>query len=131
MLAAVLFGQGPDHGAARPLSEIKLDQDADVKCLQSAVESGDPAKGRSTILLKAPANCLVPWHYHTAVEQLLVIQGDVKTEMEGMSPRSLGPGGFAEMPGKAKHQFSCQSKNSCLMFVTFDRTYDIFWVKTR
>jgi hypothetical protein len=49
--------------------------------------------------------------------------------MAGMSPRLLGPGGFAMMPSKAKHQFSCQSKTACVMFVTFDRTYDIFWVK--
>jgi quercetin dioxygenase-like cupin family protein len=118
-----------NHGVVRPLSELKLDPDDDVKCLFSAVETGDPTKGPSTIILKAPPNCLVPWHYHTAEEQLLVVQGNVRTEMEGMSPRVLGPGGFATMPSKVKHQFSCQSKTECLMFVTFDRTYDIFWVK--
>ena len=113
----------------RPLSAVKFEQDDDVKCLASAVESGDPAKGPSTIILKAPPSCLVPWHYHTAQEQLIVVQGNVQTEMEGMSARPLGPGGFAKMPGKAKHQFSCQSKTACVMFVTFDGTYDIFWVK--
>jgi quercetin dioxygenase-like cupin family protein len=113
----------------RPLPAVKFEQDDDVKCLASAVESGDPAKGPSTIILKAPPNCLVPWHFHTAQEQLIVVQGNVQTEMQGMSARPLGPGGFARMPGKAKHQFSCQSKTACVMFVTFDRTYDIFWVK--
>ncbi len=113
----------------RPVSEVKFDPDDDVKCLLSAVETGDPAKGPSTIILKAPPNCLVPWHYHTAAEQLTVTQGTVQTEMEGMTARPLGPGGFAMMPGKAKHRFSCQSKTDCVMFVTFDRTYDIFWVK--
>jgi len=100
-----------------------------VKCLASTVEAGDLAKGPSTIILKAPPNCLVPWHYHTAEEQLIVTEGMVQTEMEGMPARPLGPGGFAMMPGKAKHQFSCQSKTVCVMFVTFDKTYDIFWVK--
>jgi quercetin dioxygenase-like cupin family protein len=95
----------------------------------STVETGDPAKGPSTIILKAPPNCRVPWHYHTAEEQLIVVRGSVQTEMEGMPARPLGPGGFAAMPGKAKHQFSCQSKTPCVMFVGFDRTYDIFWVK--
>lgn len=111
------------------MSAIKFEQDGDVKCLASAIETGDPAKGPSTIILKAPPNCLVPWHYHTAQEQLIVVQGNVQTEMEGMSGHPLGPGGFAMMPGKVKHQFSCQSKTACVMFVTFDRTYDIFWVK--
>jgi quercetin dioxygenase-like cupin family protein len=104
-------------------------QDDDVKCLASAVETGNPAQGPSTIILKAPPNCLVPWHYHTAAEQLIVVQGSVRTEMDGMSPHALGPGGFAAMPGKVKHQFSCQSKTACVLFVTFDGAYDIFWVK--
>jgi len=114
---------------ARSLSEVKFEQDDDVKCLSSAVESGDPAKGPSTIILKSPPNCLVPWHYHTAEEQLIVVEGSVRTEMDGMSARALGAGGFAMMPSNAKHQFSCQSKTACVMFVTFDRVYDIFWVK--
>ena len=128
--AATLFqAQVAQHGVLRPLSEVKFEPDDDVKCLASTVETGDPAKGPSTIILKAPPNCLVPWHYHTAAEQLIVTQGSVQTEMEGMPARALGPGGFAMMPGKAKHQFSCQSKTACVMFVTFDATYDIFWVK--
>jgi quercetin dioxygenase-like cupin family protein len=128
-IASLSQTQTKNHGAVRPLSELKFDPDDDVKCLFSAVESGDLAKGPSTIILKAPPNCLVPWHYHTAEEQLIVVQGSVQTEMEGMSPRALGPGGFAMMPSKATHQFSCRSKTECLMFVTFDRKYDIFWVK--
>jgi quercetin dioxygenase-like cupin family protein len=117
------------HGVVRPLTEVKFDPDDDVKCLLSATETGNPATGPSTFILKAPPNCLVPWHYHTAQEQLIVAQGTVRTEMEGMPAHPLEPGGFAMMPGKAKHQFSCQSKTACVMFVTFDRAYDIFWVK--
>jgi quercetin dioxygenase-like cupin family protein len=116
-------------GVARPLSDVKFEPDSDVKCLLSAVESGDPDKGPSTIILKAPANCLVPWHYHTAGEELIVVQGNVKTEMDGMSAHVLGPGGFAGMPSKVKHQFACQSSAGCVMFVSFDRKYDIFWFK--
>jgi quercetin dioxygenase-like cupin family protein len=129
MIASRSEAQTKSHGVVRPLADVKFDPDDDVKCLLSAAETGDPAKGPSTFILKAPPNCLVPWHYHTAGEQLIVTQGSVQTEMEGMAGRALGPGGFAMMPGKAKHQFSCQSKTACVMFVTFDGTYDIFWVK--
>ena len=127
--AALVGAQSPSHGVVRTLGEVKLEQDDDVKCLSSAVETGNPATGPSTIILKAPPNCLVPWHYHTAEEQLIVTHGHVLTEMEGMSAQTLAPGGFAMMPGKAKHQFSCQSKGGCVLFVMFDRAYDIFWVK--
>jgi quercetin dioxygenase-like cupin family protein len=121
--------QTPGSGVVKPLPEVKLEQDSDVKCLLSAVETGNPDTGPSTIVLKAPANCLVSWHYHTASEQLIVVQGNVKTEMDGMAAHILGPGGFAEMPSKVKHQFSCESQTACVMFVSFDRKYDIFWVK--
>lgn len=126
---ALIWAQHPDKGVVKPLSDVKFEQDEDVKCLQSATEAGDPLKGPSTFMLKAPPNCLVPWHYHTAAEQLVVVSGTVLTEMENMSPGALGPGGFAMMPGKAKHQFSCRSKSPCVLLVSFDRIYDIFWVK--
>jgi quercetin dioxygenase-like cupin family protein len=71
----------------------------------------------------------VGWHYHTAEEQLVVIRGLVLTEMDGMASSTLGPGGFALMPSKKHHQFSCRSDSDCLMMVSFDRPYDIFWVK--
>jgi hypothetical protein len=60
---------------------------------------------------------------------LIVIQGKVPTDMEGMPKKILEPGGFAAMPGKARHRFSCQSKSGCILFVAFDKAYDIFWVK--
>jgi quercetin dioxygenase-like cupin family protein len=120
--------QAPKPGIVKPLSEVKFSPDDDVKCLASAAENGDPATGASTFILKAPPNCLVTWHYHTAEEQLIVTSGFVLTEMGSMPSRTLGPGGFAMMPSKEKHQFSCKSKTPCIMFVTFDRAYDIFWV---
>jgi quercetin dioxygenase-like cupin family protein len=115
------------HNAAIPLSSVKFAQDEDVRCLSSALASGDPEKGPTTFLLKAPPGCLVRWHSHTAQEQLMVVQGDLLTEMEGMKPAHLGPGGFAFMESRAKHQFTCTSPSECLLFVTFDRAYDIFW----
>jgi hypothetical protein len=33
------------------------------------------------------------------------------------------------MPSKAPHWFTCAAKEECLMFVTFDRAYDIVWIK--
>lgn len=120
---------GTSDGVVRPLSGVKFEQDEDVKCLRSALESGDPRTGPSTVILSAPAKCAVPWHYHTAEEQLVVIRGSVVTEMDGMQASTLGAGGFALMPSKKHHRFSCDSDSGCLMVVTFDRTYDIFWLK--
>jgi quercetin dioxygenase-like cupin family protein len=113
--------------AAHPLESIRFEADSDVKCLLSAVETGDPNTGPSTIVLKAPAGCVVPWHFHTAQEQAVVIQGVVKMEMPDSPATLLGPGGFAVMRGKVPHQFACAPKVACLIMVSFDATYDIVW----
>ena len=116
-------------GIVRRLADVKFASDDDVKCLNGVVENGDPATGPSTFILKATPGCVVAPHYHTAEEQLIVVRGDVLTGMHGMKETLLEPGGFAMMPGKQTHWFTCMSKEGCLMFVTFDRTYDIVWVK--
>jgi quercetin dioxygenase-like cupin family protein len=115
------------QSAAHPLESIRFEADSDVKCLLSAVETGDPNTGPSTIILKAPAGCVVPWHFHTAQEQAVVIQGVVKMEMTHSPAMSLGPGGFAVMPGKMPHQFACGRQAACLIVVWFDGKYDIGW----
>ena len=125
---AALPAQAPSQGVARTLAETKIAQDDDVKCLVNALENGDPDKGASTWMLKAPAGCVVAKHFHTAEEQLMVVRGDVLTGMDGMAEKTLGPGGFAMMPSKAVHWFTCTAKAECVMFVTFDRRYDITWV---
>jgi quercetin dioxygenase-like cupin family protein len=117
------------HGIVRRMADVKFAPDDDVKCLNGVVENGDPATGPSTFVLKAALGCVVAPHYHTAEEQLIVVRGDVLTGMHGMKETLLEPGGFAMMPGKETHWFTCMSKEGCLMFVTFDRTYDIVWVK--
>jgi quercetin dioxygenase-like cupin family protein len=133
LLAAVAVspGQTTHHGVVTPLTSANLASDGQPACLKSALENGNPDAGPSTFLLEAAPGCIVPAHSHTAEEQLIIVRGDVLTGMDGMSDQTLGPGGFAMMPGKAMHWFTCQSKSPCLMFVTFDRTYDITWAKSQ
>jgi quercetin dioxygenase-like cupin family protein len=114
--------------AITPLKDAPFAQDEDVKCLQSALETGNPDSGPSTFMLKAPAGCRVPAHYHSAQEQLIVIRGRVATGMKGTPNVTLTAGGFAVMPGKVIHWFNCDGKEPCLMVVSFDQKYDIVWV---
>jgi len=116
-------------GVTLPYSAVQFKSDEDVKCLKYAVESGDPEKGPSTHILSFPQGCTFPWHYHTAEEQMLVIEGKVSVEMNSSAGAVLGPGGFAMMPSKESHQFSCKSSRGCRAFVHFDRAYDIQWGK--
>jgi glyoxylate utilization-related uncharacterized protein len=97
----------------------------------SRLRTGERRSGKGSFDIHSSrgARLQSPLHYHTAEEQLIVVRGDVETGMDGLSPRLLQAGGFAMMPSKEKHWFSCKLQAGCLMFVTFDRAYDIFWVK--
>jgi quercetin dioxygenase-like cupin family protein len=113
----------------KALATVRFTADDDVKCLSDALETGNPESGASTLLLKATPGCVVPWHYHTAVEQLVLIRGTMRMEMPGHPASLLSMGGFAVMASKVPHRFVCQRKTECLVMVTFDRKYDIFWGK--
>jgi hypothetical protein len=127
--AGLVLAQGKIEGAIRPLAAVPFAPDPDVACLASAIETGDAARGPSTWILKAPAGCVVPWHSHTAREQLIVVTGQVMAEMSAHPSMLLEAGGFAMMGGGMAHQFTCQGRDACVMFVTFDGPYDIKWGK--
>jgi len=136
LVAALLFSlalsvaaQAPKAGIVRQLSDVKFPAGDGPDCLQFFLENGDLKTGPTTAIMKAAPKCVVPPHYHTAEEQLIIVKGNVSTGMPGMPETVLGPGGFAMMPGKAPHWFTCTAKEECLMFVTFDRAYDIVWLK--
>lgn len=120
---------GEKAGIVRQLSEVRFPAGEGPDCLQFFLENGDMKTGPSTAIMKAKPNCVVPPHYHTAEEQLIIVKGNVSTGMQGMQDAVLGPGGFAMMPSKQPHWFTCTAKEECLMFVTFDRAYDIVWLK--
>lgn len=130
-LALSLSAQAPKSGIARQLSDVKFPAGEGPDCLQFFLENGDMKTGPSTAIMKATPGCVIPPHYHTAEEQLIIVKGNVSTGMDGMQDTVLGPGGFAMMPSKAVHWFTCTAKEECLMFVTFDRAYDIVWVKKK
>jgi hypothetical protein len=116
-------------GTVKPFGSVPFAPDRDVACLASALETGDPLTGPSTWILKAPPGCVVPWHSHTAEEQLIIVRGVVMVEMTDHSPTRLGRGGFAMMGSHMAHQFACQGTAACVMFASFDRAYDIKWGK--
>jgi len=122
---------GGKSGIVRQLSEVRFPPGEGPDCLQFFLENGDMKTGPLTAIMKASPNCVVPPHYHSAEEQLIIVKGNVSTGMEGMQDSVLGPGGFAMMPSKQPHWFTCTAKEECLMFVTFDRAYDIVWLKQK
>lgn len=95
-------------------------------CLTLAAQRGDPSKGAAVILLKFKAGCKVPWHWHTANEQLMVVSGNGKAEMKDGKPLAVRPGDYVYLPSKSVHQFTAQT--AVTMFNVTDGAFDIHYV---
>src|SRR3954469_17732293 len=127
VFACLFVAQADDMGVLRKLSENKLSPLAGLpSCITMAVESGDPSKGSSVIVFKGTFGCSISWHWHTPTEHVMIVSGSAKVEMRGGNSATLGPGGYAMMPGKHAHQFTCAS--TCSAFVHSDGAFDIHYL---
>lgn len=95
-------------------------------CMTLAVVRGDPTKGPAVILMKAKAGCMIPWHWHTAGESLIIISGSGKAEMKDGQPMTVKTGDYAYLPGKSIHQFGASS--AVTMYDITDGAFDIHYV---
>ena len=126
-IAFLFVAYAEEKGVLRKLSENKLAPMAGMpSCISMAVESGDPSKGPSVIVFEGKAGCTIPWHWHTPVEHVMIVSGSARMEMKGGSNATLGPGGYALMPSKHVHQFTCAS--ACSAFVYSDGAFDIHYL---
>ncbi len=95
-------------------------------CATAAVPQGDPAKGPSFIHAKIEKNCVIPWHWHMANEHIMMVAGEAKLDTRDGKPVTLAAGGFAMMPSKHVHRFTCVK--ACSMYVYSDALFDIHYV---
>ncbi|MEP6938553.1 MAG: hypothetical protein ABI846_02230 [Rudaea sp.] len=95
-------------------------------CAPGAVLSGDPGSGRSLITARLSAGCKVPWHWHTPDEQVMLASGTAKVEMKDAAAVMLHSGGYAMMPSRHVHQFTCTT--ACVIFVSASGAFDIHYV---
>ena len=95
-------------------------------CMTLSAQHGDPMKGPAILLIKFTSGCVVPWHWHTANENLLMVSGKAKGGMKSGGAHSLAVGDYLFLPAKQAHQFTCIS--SCVLFDVIDGAFDIHYV---
>ena len=95
-------------------------------CTAGSVQNGDPSKGPSVILAKAAKGCVIPWHWHSPSEHLMMISGKARAEMKDAKPLTMHAGAYALMPSKHVHQFTCLQ--TCTFYVYSDAAFDIHYV---
>jgi quercetin dioxygenase-like cupin family protein len=117
-----------EPAGAHNMSEMKFGPTPGLPtCAQMAIQSGDPAHGAFIALAKLKTGCVVPWHWHTASEQLMIVEGTGRVQMKDLGqPVALRAGGFAVMPPHHAHDFRCVE--ACTFFIYSDQKFDIHYV---
>lgn len=97
------------------------------ECFMGSVQQGDPSNGDAILLLKGKSGCVIPWHWHSPTERVMMVSGRAKLEMKDGSPATLRAGDFVNLDSKHVHQFTCQL--TCTLFdVSTGAPFDIHYV---
>lgn len=121
-----LAAQGPDQMPYAAMASSKfVTLPVLPSCMTISAQRGDPMKGAAVLLLKFKSGCVVPWHWHTANENLMMVSGNGKSEMSG-GAHTMAMGDYLYLAGRQVHQFTCIS--SCVVFDVIDGAFDIHYV---
>ena len=99
-------------------------------CTRAVPMRGDPGKGPASFMAKMDPGCVVPLHWHSVNEELLILSGKVIGQMQGQPSFHLGPRGYAGMPANHVHRFMCAKGGPCTIFVVVDGAFDLHYVNT-
>jgi quercetin dioxygenase-like cupin family protein len=97
-------------------------------CTTLAPLRGDMGKTAATLMVRMKAGCMVPFHWHTPSEEMVVLQGSPLAQMFGKHPYALKVGSYSQLPTHHVHRFKCTSKVDCLFFLVADGPFDIHFV---
>jgi quercetin dioxygenase-like cupin family protein len=128
LVAMSMAAQDSDKSSYVPEATSKFANFPSIpECFMGAVQQGDPSKGDAVLLLKGKTGCVVPWHWHTPIERLMMVSGRARVEMKDGSPAMLRAGDFLNLTAKHAHKFSCLA--SCMLFdVSSGTPFDIHYV---
>jgi quercetin dioxygenase-like cupin family protein len=132
LIAGIVFcvavqAQETSHAVGRNLDEMKFVLMPGLpSCAQLSVQNGDPTAGPSIILIKTPAGCAFPWHWHTPNEHVMLVSGAALVETRDGKTFKLRQGGFTMLPSRHIHQF--RAEQACVLYLYPDAKFDIHYV---
>jgi quercetin dioxygenase-like cupin family protein len=72
--------------------------------------------------------CIIPWHWHSPNENLLVISGTFENEHRGEKPFIMHSGDYAYLPSHHPHRGTCRGPEPCTGYLYSDATSDVHWI---
>ena len=94
------------------------------KGCEIAVLNGDPAKNNADVFFKVPANSVIPRHWHTSAERMVLVSGELHVTYDGHKTTVLKPGTYAYGPAKLPHKAVCKKAGPCILFIAFEAPLD-------
>lgn len=94
-------------------------------CTKLVGMRGDPAKGPSSLMVQMDGGCAATLHWHSANEEMLILQGVAKAQVAGQPEIELKTGAYMMLPAKSHHKFRCVSKQPCIIFDVADAAFDV------
>ncbi len=94
------------------------------KGCEIAVLHGDPAKNNADVFFKVPANAVIPRHWHTSAERMVLVAGELQVTYDGHETAVLKPGSYAYGPARLPHKAECGAGGPCVLFIAFESPVD-------
>jgi quercetin dioxygenase-like cupin family protein len=89
-----------------------------------AVVHVNPKTQATQLLIRAPKEVVVPWHWHTANEAITVLSGTFTVACESKRIE-LGAGSFTYTPSRLIHEATFTE--GCMIAISADGPFDIHW----
>jgi quercetin dioxygenase-like cupin family protein len=125
-LTSFVWAQDMSMGVTSPATSKFGNMAGLPTCMTLSVVRGDPSKGPSVILIKFAAGCVIPWHWHTANEQLVIASGTGLAQMKDGKPLPMKTGDYIFLAGKGVHRFT--AKSQVLLYDIPEGAFDIHYV---
>ncbi len=107
-------------------ADVKWGAHPFIEGAKMAVQSGDPMKGPSVLLMKFPKGMTIPAHWHSASETVTIVSGlallGTGETVDATKGTEVGPGSFATIPGKNPHW--AIAKEELVISVALDKAAD-------
>lgn len=96
-----------------------------------AILQGDPAKENADIFFKVPPKSVLPRHWHTSAERMILVSGELHLTFDDQETAVLRPGTYAYGPAKLPHKGLCAAGDPCVLFIAFEAPVDAVPIENR
>jgi anti-sigma factor ChrR (cupin superfamily) len=93
-------------------------------CQLAVIQALDPQGHNADALFRLAPGTLVPQHWHTSAERMVLLSGEMRVNYHGQPPTPLDPLTYAYGPAALPHDTRCGDASECILFIAFEEPID-------